>query len=128
MRLRDHHQTHLRYHNGQGAQGHVPAGSAEISHWPRRHRRRDATRQPRTQQVSRRVELRHQAERERLMIKLSLLFINGASAQPTRYVTATFAGFLVVLMVNCLRYGQIKVTEAQSHHGKHEQVQNGRCY
>ncbi len=56
------------------------------------------------------------------------LFINGALAQPTRYVTATFACFMILLMVNCLRYGRLKVTEAQSHHGEHEQVQNGRGY
>jgi Rhodopirellula transposase DDE domain len=73
--LRNHRQSHRRDHHRKGTESHLPARPAQVPDRPRRQRRRDEARQPEACQISRGVELLHQATRQRELIPL---FITGA--------------------------------------------------
>src|SRR5437016_4955679 len=74
-RLRNGRQAHRQDHHGERIESHLQIGSTQIPDRTRDKQSANGAPQPGTQQVSRRVELRHQTEGKN---KLIPLFIYGS--------------------------------------------------
>src|SRR5206468_11150090 len=78
--LRNGRPSHRPDHHGEGIESHLQTGPPQIPNGTRSEQGRDGARQPGTQHISWRMELRHQTKRQS---KLIPLFIYSSLAQTT---------------------------------------------